>query len=260
MKKAEETKEKSEEAEICEQIKLAYVEYQLAEHTNIDKTPEQIIADSLKQTYGNNITKVKVKNEKVTVNMNINNVKKTYKYNAKTAKAYEYIDPFNYGTKTIETLMPGDDISLGTEKFRVFYNKDGIIKAMPFYNLKLDSNPIRQATKEEAQNNQEGTSTFSTSIYWNVGDDSIVMEDNRNNIQNYILAYKTRIENICADEIEIRAVKYSEIGTESWSNTELESYTSNITDEMRNPGQLGKFWTKSGYRINKYMVLFLGRY
>lgn len=184
------------------------------------------------------MVKVKVKNEKVTVDMKINNVDKIYIYKVNTGEAYEYKDPFNYGTKTKETLVPGDDITLGTEKFRVFYNQNGVIKAMPWYNLVIVT--ADGTVKQGPSVNGISTgisSTFSTINYWSKGDDSINMIDTRNNIQQYIQYYKTTLNRYGIEDIEVRIVKKSELDN------------SEVTSVMKNPGGAGFFWTCSGNSV-----------
>lgn len=225
--KATNSKEKNEEAGICENIKLAYGEYQIAQHTGTGKTVEEIIEDSLKSIYGDSVTNVKVRNEKVTVNINVNNVSKTYIYKATTGEAFEYVDLFDYQGKAKKDLVPGDDISIGTENFRVFYNQEGLIKAMPWYNIELKLDNPKQSQRA-------GTSTFSSINYWTNGDDLIDMNDNRNNVQKYIMAYKSSIIKIGATEVEVRNPQYSELNK--------------VTAINRNPGQTGMFWLNSSIK------------
>ena len=248
LEKATSAKEKNEESEICEQIKLAYGEYQVAKYDNTNKTPEKIIEDSLKKIYGENITKVKVKDEKITVNMLVDTQPKTYIYKANTGETFEYIDVINYNGKTKNTLVAGDDIYIGTEQFKVFSVSNREIKAIPYYNL------VRVASDETVKQGPavEGISTallgtFSTKTYWskdekgniidgwnseavnNAGD--IDMNNPSNNFQPYINAYKTTLEKMGVEDIEVRAGRYSEL---------LGS-----TTDLRNPGQSGDFWLGS---------------
>ncbi len=258
LSKATNSKEKNEEAGICENIKLAYGEWQIAQHTGTDKTVEEIIENNLKTSYGDSVTKVRVKNEKVTVDMKINNIDKTYIYKSSTGEAYEYKDPFNYGTKTKETLVPGDDISIENENFRVFYNQDGVIKAMPWYNITLPSN-----LKEElpVQNQFSEKSAFSSTNYWSQNQGwnanainysiDINMNNSTNNIQKYIEAYALRLEKLGADMVFVRLGFSSEL------------LLNEITDTMRNPTQKGDFWIGSGHSNlanNVYFILGNGNW
>ena len=100
LQKVQNAKQVNEESEICEQIKLAYAEYQVAQYDGTTKTAEEMIGDSLKTIYGNDkITKVKVKKVKALVNMTINEEDKTYIYNSKTGEVYEYVDIIDYKGK-----------------------------------------------------------------------------------------------------------------------------------------------------------------
>lgn len=186
--------------------------------------------------------------------MLVTNNPKTYIYKSNTGEAYEYLDPFDYKGKEKKDLVPGDDISIGTENFRVFYNQDGIIKAMPWYNITLPSN-----LKEElpAQNSQfSGKSTFSSTNYWSQNQGwnanainysvDINMNNSTNNIQKYIEAYALRLEKLGADMVFARLGLASEL------------LLNEITDIMRNPTQKGDFWIGSGHSKlanNVYFIL-----
>ena len=178
------------------------------------------IQGKLRELYGNETT-AKISNGKLKVVIN----GKTYRYNPITGKTEEYLDPFNYGIKTKATITPGDDIAIDTEKFKVFAVTETEIKAMPYYNLKLDSNPIKQATAETASS--AGTIAFASTNYWTQGDNEINMSDSRNNIQQYITAYKNTLESLGVEEIEVRPHR----------NNERANYT--------NPSGVGTFWSGS---------------
>lgn len=230
LQKAQTAKENATESEICEQIKLVYAEYQIGKYTTEVKKKE--ITERLEQIYGNNVTSVSLNNGILKAKI----YGKTYQYNSTTGIAgeYIYVDPFNYGTKTKETLTPGDDIILETEKFKVFSVANGKIKAMPYYNLKLDSNPIKQATSLDTYDSA-GKTSFSTEVYWDRGVDEIDMGDSRNNVQQYIIAYKKTLEELGAEGLEVRIARYTELSSDV------------ITNEMRNPdGGIGYFWLGSG--------------
>ena len=237
IEKSEYSKDKYKEEEIAEQLKLVYSEYQMSQFT----TPIDIEA-KLQEIFGEeNVSNVSLTGGKLTATI----YGKVYQYNVSTGKAGEYVDPVNYGTgKTKATVVAGDDISIGTERFKVISNTNGTIVAMPYYNLVLDSNPIKQATADTASS--AGTSTFSTTNYWTQGDDAIDMSDSRNNIQQYITAYKTTLEGLGAEGITVRAAKYSELNA------------SGVTAAMRNPGQTGRFWLGSGYSDYDYYVWGVG--
>ena len=260
LQKATKSKEKNEETGICENIKLAYGEWQIAQHTGTDKIAEDIIKDNLKSTYGEKITKVKVKNEKVTVNILVNTQPKTFIYKANTGETFEYIDTIDYKGKDKNDLVPGDDISIVTENFRVFYNKDDVIKAMPLYNITLPSN-----LEEELpiQSFNAGNIQFSSSNYWtktegwnqNAINNSVDINMTekeidgtyKNNLQKYIDGYQKRLENLGVNNIEVRAPK-------KW---ELEE--DGITGTMRWPGGNGGYWLGSGNPSNQDRVWCIDR-
>ena len=233
--KATNVKEKNTESEIFENIKLAYGEYQIVKHDSTAKTAEEIIGDSLKYTYGDNIIEVKVKNEKVTVNMKVNNIPKTYIYKANTDEIYEYVDLFDYKGKQKKELLPGDDITLGTEKFRVFYNKDDEIKVVPWYNIetKLDT---------PKQSETAGTVKFSTRPYWSTDEDGNKIENWNNNLNvidisndscnlsKYINAYEKTLGLEKIEEVVFKCPTVGEIVGSS---------------DIRNPGKIGNYWTTS---------------
>ena len=100
--KSEYGKDKYSEEEIGEQLKLAYAEYEIAKYDSSFNVQQR-----LQQIYGESTT-AEIKNGKL--NAKINGV--DYRYNSKTGKAGKYVDPINYGTKTKETIEPGDDILL----------------------------------------------------------------------------------------------------------------------------------------------------
>ena len=228
MGKAKQGVNKYSEYEICEQIRLSYLEYENASLLKIHINPSNYITDSLKRVYGEGaVRNVSLKNKKLKVTIG----EKTYQYNISTGVAGEYVDPINYGTKTQATIAPEDDIIIGgTEKFKVFSKSATEIKAMPYYNLKIKEMPIKQAIATDIFDSYAGTSWFSTSCYWNLGEDEIDMNDSRNLIQQYIIEYKKTLEELGVEGIEVRAGKYSELSA------------SEITDIMRNPGEKNNFF------------------
>lgn len=156
------------------------------------------------------------------------------------------MDPFNYGNKTKETIAKGDEITLTkgtiTESFTVLSNSNEKITAIPKYNITLTENyPVQSSTAE--------TIEFSTRPYWsrdeidketpgwnsgavnNVVD--INMDNEANKIQKYIIAYKTSLEDMGVEGVEVRAAKYSDLSV------------TGITNDMRNPGKTGIFWLGS---------------
>ena len=235
--KSKDSVDKYSKEEIGEQLKLAYSEYQMSQYTG---TPIDIQA-KLREIYGNDVTAT-LANGKLTATIK----GKKYDYDIATGTAGEhvYVDPFNYGEgKTKATVAAEDDISIGEEKFKVISNTSGTILAMPYYNLVTVA-----ATGEVKQGPAvDGTSTaisssFSTTKYWTQGADAIDMSDSRNNIQTYITAYQTTLEDMGAEGITVRAAKYSELHAEG------------VTPAMRNPSSTGDFWLGSGYSNYAYNV------
>ena len=247
--KADRTVKAYSKAEIEEQIKLTYLECQTEKIYATNLNEEEFMTNSLKKTFGNdNIASVKVKNGKVTVNMTVKGEPKTYIYKSKTGESYEYIDPFDYGEYTKENIPAGKDIQLGSEKFRIFYNQNGVIKAMPWYNITL---PNDLENNLPIQSLNAGTTSFSTRPYWSTDENDnvisgwnsnainkavdIELNNDLNNLQKYIEAYEKRLETLGAENIKIRAAKKQELETDG------------ITEIMRNPGQTNKyFWLDSG--------------
>ena len=211
--------DKYSEEEIGEQIKLAYQEWQMGQFTTSIN-----IENKLKEIFGSeNVSDVTFINNKLKAIIN----NKKFKYDITTGKV-RIIKEIDYGDKTKETVAKDDDIQLGTEKFKVISNSNGVIKAMPYYNIEIKlNNPI--------QSSSAGTIQFSTDYYWEKSDYAINMNDNRNNIQKYINAYKETLENLGADEINVRVARASDLNVNG------------ITNDIRNPGQTGEYWVGSGH-------------
>lgn len=240
LQKATIAKETNEEAEIKEQIRLIYQEYQLGQYTAMPTNVET----KLKELYGDiNVSDVSVSNGRILATIK----DKLYCYNPEIGEVY--IDKFNYGSKKRTTVEPNDDISIGTEKFKVLTNTNGTIVAIPYYDLVTVT-----ATGEVKQGPEvDGTSTaisstFATSHYWTVGDDAIDMSNSLNNIQQYITAYKTTLEKLGVDGATVRAARRSEL------------IASGVTDTMRNPGRNGGFWIGSDYSGNYICVWWVTMY
>ena len=237
--KSKDSVDKYSKEEIGEQLKLAYSEYQMSQYTG---NPIDIQA-KLREIYGNETTAT-LANGKLTATIK----GKTYNYNIATGKTKEYVDPFNYGEgKTKTTVAAGNEITITngttTEYFTVISNTNGTILAMPKYNITLtEDHPV--------QSSSAGTTSFSTRPYWSreQGNEisgwnseavnnavDIGMSNAANNIQKYINAYKTTLEDMGAEGITVRAAKYSELNAEG------------VTPAMRNPSSTGYFWLGSGY-------------
>ena len=162
----------------------------------------------------------------------------------------------NYGSKTRNTVELGDDISIGTENFRVVSNANGKIVAIPHYNITL-------TTDHPVQSASAGTIAFSSDNYWTkeygwdntnkVKDSSVnidMTEKNlngtyKNNIQQYIDAYKQTLENMGAGGIIVRACTYPKLKSELGDGLEIPLTYNQIT-KIRNPEKTGSFWLGSG--------------
>ena len=249
--KAKSAVDKYSEGEITEQIKLAYLECQTEKLSNSNVKEEDFIRDSLREKLNDSNLTVKAKEDKLTVKTTIKGEPKIYVFKSNTGELYEYKDPFDYGGKTKETLVPGDDITLGTEKFRVFYNQDGVIKAMSWYNITLPSN---LEIELPIQSLEAGNISFSTSAYWkntegwnqnpiNNSVDINMTEKNqdgtyKNDIQKYIDGYKKRLENLGDKNVNVRVPQ----------KFELEE--TGVTGTMRWPSGNGGYWVASAVASN----------
>ena len=134
----------------------------------------------------------------------------------------------DYGEKTAETVIVGDDITIGTEKFKVIKkSEDGkLITAMPYYNITLADTPI--------QSSSSGKIAFSSDSYWTEkGVDINMTEKNadgtyKNRIQQYVEAYQRTLEELGANNVTTRIAIYSELD--------------GMNSSLHNPGQAGAFW------------------
>ncbi len=111
----------------------------------------------------------------------------------------------SYGGKTAETLNFGDDIIIGTtEKFMVLKKStdNKTITALPYYNLKLDSNPIKQATEETKES--AGMVPFSsvTTPTWN-GNKDIDLDIHENNLKQFVTKYQKTLEDIGTNNVTV---------------------------------------------------------
>ena len=250
LQKASNTKEKNEEGEILEKIKLAYADYQAGQYSNNNYTYEL----ALKNIFGkDNIESCTEKKEKYIIKIKDNNTQYYFDRNTGKSGEYTYIDPFNYETKTKATVAPGDDITLGTERFKVFSVTDMEIKAMPYKQIELSENsPVQNATDYSLK--------FATRAYWKRDENGNIipewdakaidnvldvdMNNKANNIQKYITAYKKTLESFGAEEIDVRVAKYSDVSN------------SNITNVMRYPGGTGRIWLGS-VRVDTSEVYYI---
>ena len=177
------------------------------------------------------------------------------------------MDPFNYGTKTRDEVSTGDVITISkagvTESFTVISNKDNKITAIPHYNITLTTNhPIQSPTAENI--------TFSTKRYWTeiegwnssdkVIDESVNVDMNiknddetfKNNIQQYINAYKETLIDMGLEDIVVRACTKSELDSGLPS-----TLTDAQKDNIRNLKHSANFWLGSIYSNNGNEVWFV---
>lgn len=149
----------------------------------------------------------------------------------------EELTGVDFGEKTSQTVENGDDLTIDNEQFRVLSNNGRQITAIPFYNITLNlSNPMQSSTAEKI--------AFSTTNYWPQGTDEIDMTDNRNNIQQYITAYSTKLSNLTNGKVTARIGKYSEMMPYNPNSDILTPSSSNT----------GNYWLGSSYESEEMFV------
>ena len=145
----------------------------------------------------------------------------------------------DFGSKTASTIEAGENLTIGTESFRVLSKSSSQIIAVPFYNITLVTPEENSGAYPEQTDATSGNTTdFSTEAYWTQGTDTIDMTDSRNKIQKYITAYSTKLSNATGGKVTARVARYSEMNA------------SGVTNAMRNPGELRFYWTGSGAPYN----------
>ena len=141
----------------------------------------------------------------------------------------------DFGEKTASTIEAGEDLTIGTESFRVLSKSASEIIAVPFYNITLVTPEENSGAYPEQTDGDTGNTTaFSSTNYWTTGTDTIAMTDSRNYIQKYITAYSTKLSNATNGKVTARVARYSEMSA------------SGVTGAIRNPGQKRFFWLGSG--------------
>ena len=216
------------EDNIIKQIKNAYKNYK---NSGSVGSVSNYIKDSLEKTFNDSKIDASDRVNKVIVSVRKDEFYKEYELNLENEEVKEY-KAINYGNKTKETLEVGDDIIIGgTEKFRVFSKTDTEIKAIPFFNLKLDSDPMRQATIQEASAGLEGRCSFSTTNYWNFGEKEINMKNSKNLVYKYIKAYNDTLKDMGFNETVKIPIK-DDVTYKSGSVVVLD----NSTNGILNPG------------------------
>ena len=235
LQKATSAKEQTKSSEAEEQIKLIYAEYQISKYAEGNMSAGDYLKEQLEKTYGEGNVDIISSEESIVLKIIENGESKFYEYNPSTGISKELQKGINYNGKTASEIRPGDDITIVTEKFKVFSTNNGVIKAMPYYNITLTDTPV--------QSKSAGNIQFAPQPYWEAGTDNIDMtykinnSDNyANNIQKYIELYKETLNKFDISEIVVRAVKLSEIND-----------TLGITNSDRNPGQAGIYWVASAH-------------
>ena len=129
------------EEKIIDYIGKAYEEYKNSGGTN---SSTEYVKNYLNNLFNNNITDVTQNEDKITVTVNKNGEAKKYIYNTVNKTGQEYVNPIDYGKKTKETIQPGDDITIGAEKFKVLSRDNAQIKLIPYYNITITTdNPVQ---------------------------------------------------------------------------------------------------------------------
>ncbi len=235
LQKATSAKEQTKSAEAEEQIKLIYAEYQISKYAEGNTSAGDYLKEQLEKTYGEGNVDIISQEESIILKVIENGESKFYEYNPSTGISKELQKGINYNGKTASEIQPGDDITIVTEKFKVFSTDNGVIKAMPYYNITLTDNPV--------QSKSAGNIKFASQPYWEAGTDNIDMtykinnSDNyANNIQKYIEYYKETLNKFDISDIVVRAVRLSEIDD-----------TLGIKNSDRNPGQSGVYWIASSH-------------
>ena len=140
--------------------------------------------------------------------------------------------------KTINSLSIGDDLIIATEKFKVFKTDDINVYAMPYYNITLSmENPEQTELPEDHYIQFVNTSNN----YWEEETDIIDMTEKKNNVQQYITAYSSKL-NALDSRITARIARYSEL-------QEV------MKNDLRNPGENGIFWI--GSSLNNIHVYYI---
>lgn len=250
LSKASTAKNTVNESEIEEKLKLAYQDYYLGQHTESGYT----FQNAVDKMFGEGVATVTESSGIYTIK--VTNGKK-YIFDPATAKAEEFNDPFNYGTKTKETVVAGDVISVKKdsieENFTVVSNKNGVIVAMPHYNLISVNGVVKQANAENASS--AIVTNFSSSNYWaqtenwnanpvDMAVDINMTEKNtngtyKNNIQQYIDDYKTTLINSGIKVKNVRACTKTELDSDL---AELDYY---FALSIKNPSSTGYFYLGS---------------
>ena len=145
----------------------------------------------------------------------------------------------NYGSKTAQTVAEGDDITIGTERFKVLKNDGTTIQAIPYYNITLTDEPV--------QSPDAGTIYFGDIYGDNFLGDYISVNMSGENIavQKYIIAYQKHFQKLGLTNISTRIIDFNN-----------DSFSENINF---NPSQTGKYWIGTQWNMgeNAYILVVL---
>ena len=149
----------------------------------------------------------------------------------------------DFGNKVATTIEVGEDLTIGTERFRVLKtDKSTQIIAVPHYNITLVTPKENGGAYPEQTNETEGNTTaFSSDPYWVSGTD-IDMTNSKNKIQKYITAYSTKLSGVTGGKVTARVARYSEMQD---SAITLPEGTTVTKEQIRNPGPSSGYWLGS---------------
>lgn len=150
----------------------------------------------------------------------------------------------NYGDKTAQTVGQGDDITIGTEKFKVLKNESNKITALSYCNLygTYDNEKNQYIEMKQNQDSPQGNlgysftsgdQSYSTIVVpWGAGED-LNMKDPIIRIESFLELYQETLNALGATNVTVRIAKYQEMY--------------NLTGDtgasiLRNPSQSGYFW------------------
>ena len=144
----------------------------------------------------------------------------------------------DYGDKTAETIDVLDDLTIGTEKFKVIKKVNNTIHAIAYYNLVLNSNPIVQATAENAGTSvgNAGTVAFQEYRGWYDYDPpsgDIDLENEENNLKQYIDGYQITLSN---------HFRTSNVTAKIPRVTDMPAWNDPYGAILRNPSLIGYYW------------------
>ena len=152
----------------------------------------------------------------------------------------------DFGDKTAETIQVEDDITIGTEKFKVIKKStDGkTITAIPYYNIMLTTtNPVQITDGNESSYYLK----FSESKYWNTKGVNIESMSS-SNIQQYITAYQETLEGFGANNVTAKIGRY-------YGAEEDADYIGNLAGKL-NPTAASCYWLGSSLYDDGWVWLY----